>query len=211
MRGPVLRRAVASLRDLFLPSMEYPTSHKEYIDMRIPVPLIAIILLLTASASSAQIVSDATTTSCEGATERLYDTLDAGRPVIIAMLAFDCWTSCNPDAPHVGVFAREQAGRVHVWAPMFNLERKQKVSATCDSMPAWKARHGWTNIHAFIDEPVTWAYEYGAHYAVIDPRTRSVAYRGNDFARAASTALELVDVVADAGDADALPATLDLR
>jgi hypothetical protein len=170
--------------------------------------ILALALLLT-SPAIAQLVPDYTTTSCEGVTERLYDSLDAGRPVLVAMLAFDCWTQCNPDAPSVGDFARENAGRVHVWAPMFNLEHPGKTAATCDSMPAWKARHGWENIHAFIDEPVTWAYEYGVHYIVVDPRAKAVAYRGDNFAQASAVALALT-AVAEIPD-DPLPTVLDLH
>ena len=156
------------------------------------IPLLLCFIAITLTAT-AQTVPNSMATDCDGNSEWLYDSMEEGKVMVVAMLAYDC-SICNGDAPYVRDFFNENSDKVHIWAPMFNLVHPNSRDATCEDMAAWNERHNWQGIFAFVNDPITWAYEYGVHYIVIDPIDKTVYYRGNNVFTMQEKVLELYAV-----------------
>ncbi len=139
-----------------------------------------LLLLATAtflySATWAQ-VADRDQWTCQGVHENLYDQLNAGKTVVIAMQGLDC-SGCNLNAPHVDSFATNNKGKIRVWSA---LQLMAGSGGTCAGVATWQQTHGYADVFTFLDSTNYWMTNNpGAEWLVIDPFDKKIKYKGFD-------------------------------
>ena len=144
--------------------------------------------MLCSALVMAQTVDNVTESNCDNsASETLYDFLDQGKVVLIAADGFDC-SICRSHAPSMGTFATDNPD-IKVWGAMHFKYRS--TLPTCNDIDSWDNSYSWANIFMFVDEDRSWAGSGYPTYTVIDPKDKSIAYRGPSDTQAKNTAKAL--------------------
>jgi hypothetical protein len=151
--------------------------------------LFTLILVVSSAMVSGQI-ADRTEMNCDGESRSIYETGDAGLPLIVASKGFDC-SICQNQADDVRDFANANEGEVAIWAAMTNTY--SSAVPTCGQLAGWSSTYNWgQSIFAFIDEEEFWLQTGTPRYYVIHPVTHEIVYEGSSFSTASATALSLV-------------------
>lgn len=150
------------------------------------------VFAFTISNVQAQVVNDVVETNCNNTQQdTLYKWLDAGQVVLIAADGFDC-SICRSHAPGISTFANDNPN-IRVWGAMHY--KYSSNQPNCSNINSWNASYNWNNIFMFIDEDRSWAGNGYPTYTVIDPRDKTIAYRGFSDNTAKNKALSLSQAV----------------
>lgn len=165
-----------------------------------------LLLLLFAAFSLqafAQEVPDQTRTNCSNQTESLHDQLNANKVVLVAADGFDC-SICQNHAPSIGTYATNNPN-IRVWGALgFKYSSAQP---TCTQANNWSNSYDWRNVFSFLDANRSWAGNGYPTYTVIDPRNKTIAYRGTSHTQAMNRATEIAnEIVTSSGSFIAEPA-----
>ena len=136
-------------------------------------------------------VQDRTETDCDGVSKSIYETLEAGKPIIVASKGLDC-SICMNQADNVADFANENVGNVEVWGAM--TFRYSSAIPTCDQVNGWIDNYDWDNVFTFSDADEYWVTFGVPFYYLIDPATQEIVYEGPSFSTASNQALGLITV-----------------
>ncbi len=135
-------------------------------------------------------VADRDQWTCQGVHENLYDQLNAGKTVVIAMQGLDC-SGCNGNAPHLDSFATNNKSKVRVWSA---LQLMAGSGGTCAGVATWIQTHGYGDVFTFLDSTNYWMTNNpGAEWLVIDPMDKKIKYKGYDRNQAFVEARKIFD------------------
>jgi len=143
------------------------------------------------SVAQAQIILDQTRTNCTGQTESLYESLDANKVVLVSADGFDC-SICISHSPSIGNFATNNPN-IKVWGALGYKYSTQ--TPTCLQVNNWVNSYSWNEIFSFVDANRSWAGNGYPTYTVIDPQTKTVAYRGVSNIQAMNKANEVAQAI----------------
>jgi|GEM_PF-636711 len=149
------------------------------------------IFFLAVTSTYGQQLPDQTRTNCNSQTETLYDALDANKVVLVAADAFDC-SICMAHAPSIGTYASNNPN-IKIWGAMgFKFSTN---TPTCTQVNGWVNSYNWDNVFSFVDANRSWAGNGYPTYTVIDPRDKSIAYRGTSHTQAMNRATEISNTI----------------
>lgn len=143
------------------------------------------IFFLIGGFAGAQVLADQQRSNCSGVSESLYDVLNANKVLVVAADGFDC-SICMSHAPTIGNLANSNPDKIRVWGAM-NYKYSSNAP-TCNAVNSWVNSYNWSAVFSFIDAPISWASSGYPTYTVIDPRTKTVAYKGGNSNQAVSIA-----------------------
>ena len=151
-----------------------------------------LLLITTAficSSSMAQ-VADKDQWTCSGMHENLYDQLNAGKTVVIAMQGLDC-PGCIGNAPYIDSFATNNKAKVRVWSA---LQLMAGSGGTCADVASWEQTQGYKDVFTFLDSTNYWIKNNpGAEFLVISPSDKKVKWKGFDRNTAFAEARKIFD------------------
>lgn len=139
----------------------------------------------------AQEVPDQTRINCNNQTESLHDLLNANKVVLVSADGFDC-SICQSHAPAIGSYATSNPN-IRVWGALgFKYSSAQP---TCTQAGNWSNSYNWGNVFTFLDGNRSWAGNGYPTYTVIDPRNKTIAYRGTSHTQAMNRATEIANEI----------------
>lgn len=139
----------------------------------------------------AQAVPDASFTDCNSNTKSVYQSLAAGKVLVVANAGTNCGI-CQSHASSVASLANANPSTIEVWG---SITTKTGGNPGCSAVASWVSTYGWTNVFSFLDSNKYWFVAATPRYTVIDPADSTIAYVGGSWTTAESTALQLANSI----------------
>ncbi len=174
--------------------------------MRTIFYLLAIVVCFKPSALHAQtLVPDLIADyACDSVTISVHDPLNQGKVLVVLYQALNC-PKCQASGIGWGTFADTAHRNITVWA---RLDWMNGTPATCADHDMWLRTSGrnWHDIYIFSSRIFDAVARYDwfktfceapscefPSYTVIDPATKTIAYKGNDATKARQIATRLAN------------------
>lgn len=129
--------------------------------------------------SIAQIPSNATVYDCQGNSKNIYQTLSAGKSVIVLHKGVDC-SICRNSAPGWQTWAAANSNDVDVWGAITYTYNASNFNPPCQKTTAWKSQYSWNDIFTFADSNRQWVAGGSPTYYVYSAIDSTIVYTGSN-------------------------------